>query len=50
MVISQYDEELMADGARTAGAIEFISKDRIAELPEILDGLGGAPPAPNETL
>ena len=36
VVMSQYADELMAEGARAAGAIDFISKDRIAELPEIL--------------
>ena len=50
VVMSQYDDELMADGARTAGAIDFISKDRIAELPEILLGLDGHPATPSETL
>jgi len=50
VVISQYDDELMTEGARTAGAIDFISKDRIAELPEILHGLGGHPTTRKETL
>ena len=36
VVMSQYDDELMADGARAAGAIDFISKDRIAELHAII--------------
>ena len=45
VVMSQYDDELMADGARAAGAIDFISKDRIAELPEILNELGRDPVA-----
>ena len=45
VVMSQYDDELMADEARTAGAIDFISKDRIAELPEILNELGRDPVA-----
>ena len=43
VVMSQYDDELMADGARAAGAIDFISKDRIAELPEILSRLVNNP-------
>jgi CheY-like chemotaxis protein len=50
VVISQYADELMADGARAAGAIDFISKDRIAELPEILLGLDGHPATSTETL
>ena len=50
VVISQYADELMAEGARAAGAIDFISKDRIAELPEILLGLDGHAGTPNETL
>jgi two-component system invasion response regulator UvrY len=43
VVISQYADGLMADRARAAGAIDFISKDRIAELPEILNALGLSP-------
>ena len=50
VVMSQYDDELMAAGARAAGAIDFISKDRIAELPEILDGLNGHAATSTETL
>ena len=39
VVISQYDNQLVADQARAAGAIDFISKDRIADLLEILNEL-----------
>jgi len=48
VMMSQYADVLLAEGARAAGAIEFISKDRIAELPEILDQLGRAPARSNE--
>ncbi|MCP5522122.1 MAG: response regulator transcription factor [Verrucomicrobiales bacterium] len=39
VVLSQYDDELMAQEAWAAGAMDFVSKDRIAQLPEILTGL-----------
>ena len=50
LVISQYADQLVADEARASGAVDFISKDRIADLPEILDQLGSRPAAPHETL
>ena len=50
VVMSQYDDELMAAGARAAGAIDFISKDRIGELPEILLGFDSNQATPNKTL
>jgi len=49
VVMSQYGDELMTDGARAAGAIDFISKDRIAELPEILAAHDHRPTDPDET-
>ncbi|MCB1205000.1 MAG: response regulator transcription factor [Verrucomicrobiae bacterium] len=39
VVISQYDDDLMANEARAVGAMDFVSKDRIAELPSILKEL-----------
>ena len=50
VVISQYEGELMAIEARAAGALDFISKDRIAELPNILNKLGGQNAAPKQTI
>ena len=49
VVMSQYADDMMAAGARAAGAIDFIGKDRIAELPEILNDLGGHSASANET-
>ncbi|MCP5518285.1 MAG: response regulator transcription factor [Verrucomicrobiales bacterium] len=49
VVISQYADEQMAVEARAAGAIDFVSKDRIAELPEILTELTSTPPRPDRT-
>jgi DNA-binding NarL/FixJ family response regulator len=50
VVISQYANELVADEARACGATDFISKERISELPEILLGLGQKPGRPIESL
>lgn len=39
VIFSQYVDDAMAAAARAAGGLDFISKDRIAELPEILHEL-----------
>jgi len=41
LILSQCDEEQLADQARASGAAAFVSKDRIVELGEILNGLSG---------